>query len=199
MPSPPMPDLDLVWAPWRMALFTPYHGEARPARGDGGALPKGFPKKPRRSSRGTGFTQAPSRGCVLCRAARSRSDRQHYVVARGTSAVVLLNRYPYTSGHVLVAPRRHLGDFQALRPTEWAEIYRLSRRLVARLSRTLHPSGFNIGLNLGEAGGAGIPGHLHLHIVPRWVGDTNYMTTVAHARVLPHSLDHIYGLLRSEP
>ena len=95
----------------------------------------------------------------------------------------------------MVAPYRHLGTLDAIRPKEWAELLRLTQLLSRRLQRILHPHGFNLGLNLGRVGGAGIPGHLHMHIVPRWIGDTNFMTVVAHTKVISQSLDELYDRL----
>ena len=134
--------------------------------------------------------------CIFCRAKRARADRRHHVIARERVAFALLNRYPYNNGHVMVAPYRHVGELGALSPEEWIGIFRLSQRLVARLRRTLHPHGFNIGFNLGRVAGAGIPGHLHLHIVPRWNGDTNFMPVLANTKVVSQSLDELYRLLR---
>ena len=133
--------------------------------------------------------------CIFCAAKRSNADREHHVVARGAQAFALLNLYPYTNGHLMVAPSRHVGDLEALTAQEWADMFRLAKRLITRLRTTLHPHGFNVGLNLGRVAGAGIPGHLHLHVVPRWRGDTNFMPVVSGTRVISQSLDHLYALL----
>lgn len=110
----------------------------------------------------------------------------------------LLNRYPYNNGHVMVAPYRHVGTFEALRSEEWQEMFSMSRRVMSRLAGAIHPHGFNVGFNLGRVAGAGIPGHLHLHIVPRWQGDTNFMPIFGQTKVISQSLEEIYRLL-AEP
>ena len=107
----------------------------------------------------------------------------------------LLNRYPYNNGHLMIAPYRHIGTLASLNAAEWTETLRMSQRLTARLTRVLHPQGFNLGVNLGKAGGAGIPGHLHVHLVPRWNGDTNFMPVVANTKVISQSLEELYALL----
>ena len=133
--------------------------------------------------------------CIFCLAKRSRLDRQQHVIARDAHVFGLLNRYPYNNGHLMVAPYRHVGDLISLSLPEWHGILRMSRRLIARLRDTLRPHGFNVGLNLGRAAGAGIPGHLHVHIVPRWDGDTNFMPVLAHTKIVSQSLDELYTLL----
>ena len=134
-------------------------------------------------------------GCVLCAAKRARGARPDRVVDRGRRAFTLLNLYPYTNGHLLIAPYRHVGDLAQLTAPEWAELLHLSRRAIRRLRAALHPKGFNLGLNLGRAAGAGVQGHLHLHIVPRWPGDTNFMPITGHARVMSQSLDALARIL----
>lgn len=134
--------------------------------------------------------------CVFCTAARSRTDRARYTVYRGRTAFVLLNRYPYSNGHVMISPYQHVGSLSQLNAEEMTELLRLASRTVDALQAVLRPHGFNLGINLGRAAGAGIPGHLHLHVVPRWVGDTNFMSTVGGIRVISESLDALYGRLR---
>jgi ATP adenylyltransferase len=137
----------------------------------------------------------PQRRCFFCAAKRSPADRRHHLIARGRHAFVLLNRYPYNNGHLLVAPYRHVAALGQIRPSEWSEMLRLTQRCLQRLQRAVHPHGFNLGLNLGRAAGAGVPGHLHLHVVPRWNGDTNFMPVLSGTKVLSQSLDELYGLL----
>lgn len=141
------------------------------------------------------LTLPKRRGCFLCAAKRSRSNRKSHVVLRGKRVFVILNLYPYNNGHVMIAPYRHVGDFQRLTPEEWSETFSVSQELIKRLKKILHPHGFNIGFNLGRAAGAGVPGHLHLHVVPRWIGDTNFMTLVGYSKVISQSLDELYLLL----
>lgn len=135
--------------------------------------------------------------CFLCAAGRSRADRRNHVIARGERVFALLNRFPYNNGHVMMAPYRHVGQLEALTPAEWQGLLDLSRTVLARIRRSLHPHGYNLGLNLGKAAGAGVPGHLHLHIVPRWSGDTNFMTVASGSKVISQSLEELHRLLRS--
>jgi len=137
-------------------------------------------------------TKPAARRCVFCAAKRAASDRHALVVARGASVFALLNLYPYNNGHLMIAPYRHVAQLERLRPQEWAEMLVLLRRLTATLRRLLHPQGFNIGLNLGRLAGAGIPGHVHVHLVPRWIGDTNFMTTIGRTKVISQSLEELY-------
>ncbi|MBI3321930.1 MAG: HIT domain-containing protein [Candidatus Omnitrophica bacterium] len=147
--------------------------------------------------RSTLFTKRPARGCIFCIAKRSRANRRHHVIARGALVFALLNRYPYNNGHLMIAPYRHVGTLAALSAKEWHDIFIMSQRLTKRLQTLLHPHGLNIGFNLGRSAGAGIVGHLHLHIVPRWIGDTNFMTALASTKVISQSLDALYTLLTS--
>ena len=143
------------------------------------------------------FLSGPKpRRCIFCAAGRSTQDRRHHVIARHDRVFALLNRYPYNNGHLMVAPYRHVGSLTALTEGEWLGLLALSRRFTRVLSRAMHPQGFNVGFNLGRAGGAGLPGHLHLHLVPRWNGDTNFMPVLADTKVISQSLDELYRLLR---
>lgn len=126
-------------------------------------------------------------GCVFCLAAAG-NDEERLVVHRGERAFVLLNKYPYTPGHVMVAPYRHLSGFGDLDDTEVVEIHRLAARGMSVLSDTRAPHGFNLGWNIGRVAGAGVIDHVHLHVVPRWAGDTNFMPVLADVRVLPEHL-----------
>ena len=107
----------------------------------------------------------------------------------------MLNLYPYTSGHLMVAPLRHVGDLEALTTDEAGELMDLTRRATVAVKAAYEPDGVNVGMNLGRAAGAGVPGHLHVHVLPRWVGDTNFMTSVAEARVLPEPLTRTFERL----
>jgi ATP adenylyltransferase len=139
------------------------------------------------------------RGCFLCRAiAHDESgDRENLLVRRGATIMTILNRYPYNNGHLLVAPRRHVGEPRDLTDDEHLELQREITRQLDLLTRTLHAQGFNVGLNLGRVAGAGLPGHLHWHIVPRWNGDTNFMSSVDAVRVIPQALDELWQALRA--
>jgi ATP adenylyltransferase len=126
-----------------------------------------------------------SEGCVMCQAAEGQAE--DLVVHRGSTAFVVMNLYPYNSGHVMVAPVRHLGSLIDATPDELGEIMTLARQVEAAFREEYHPDGINIGMNLGKAAGAGVADHIHLHLVPRWNGDTNFMTVTASARVLPEA------------
>jgi ATP adenylyltransferase len=126
-------------------------------------------------------------GCVFCGAAAA-DDEERLVVHRGEKAFVLLNKFPYSSGHFMVAPYRHAGEFGDLRDDEALEIHRLAERGIAALAETYAPQGYNLGWNLGRIAGAGVVDHVHLHVVPRWAGDTNFMPVLADVKVLPEHL-----------
>jgi len=131
--------------------------------------------------------------CIFCAAANGSEET--LTVLRGQRVVALLNRYPYTSGHLMVAPISHVAEFTALERETLTELMTAAQRLVKVLEDLYHPHGFNLGFNLGEAAGAGIVDHLHLHIVPRWRGDTSFMTTSAGVRVLPEALSDTWSRL----
>jgi ATP adenylyltransferase len=126
-------------------------------------------------------------GCIFCLAADGE-DEDRLVVHRGDSALVVLNKFPYSSGHLMVAPRRHVGEFGALDDAETLEVHRLAAQGIAALGEVYEPAGFNLGWNLGRIAGAGIVDHVHLHVVPRWAGDTNFMPVLADVKVLPEHL-----------
>lgn len=135
--------------------------------------------------------------CPFCRIlASGKPDDETYVVWRGGSCFAILNAYPYASGHLLVMPYRHVGELEALSDDEADEAWRATRTAVVAVRRAYAPDGLNVGANLGRAAGAGVPGHLHLHMLPRWTGDSNFMTSVAEARVLPEALPTTYARLR---
>ncbi|MDQ3570813.1 MAG: HIT domain-containing protein [Actinomycetota bacterium] len=124
-------------------------------------------------------------GCLLCRVV----DEASTVVWRGSACAAVLNAFPYTSGHLMVMPVRHVGELEDVEGEEAAELWAAVADAVRALKAAYGPDGINIGANLGRAAGAGVPGHFHVHVLPRWSGDTNFMTSVAEARVLPESLD----------
>ena len=127
----------------------------------------------------------PGGSCVLCRALESAGEKDSLLVHAAALSFVVMNLYPYNSGHVMVAPRRHVGNLAGATPDELAEMMDLARRLEAVMGEVYRPDGLNLGMNLGRAAGAGVPDHLHLHVVPRWNGDTNYMTVAGQTRVIP--------------
>ncbi len=135
-------------------------------------------------------------GCFLCEAAREpENDRCHLVVARTASALLMLNRYPYVNGHLLVAPYAHVAQLGDLPSDHRADMLELALHGQHLLENAMNPQGFNIGFNIGHCAGAGLPGHIHMHIVPRWNGDINFMTTVGQVRVIPQAIDAAYEQL----
>ena len=162
--------MDRLWTPWRRVFV---EAAGAPAAG-----------------------AAP--GCFLCGipAADPARDREHFLLHRGERAFVLLNLYPYNSGHAMVAPYEHSGDFASLDPATASALTALAQRAVSALQRAYRPDAFNLGMNLGLAAGAGVPDHLHLHVVPRWTGDTNFMPVVGETKVLPETLEQTYDRLR---
>jgi diadenosine tetraphosphate (Ap4A) HIT family hydrolase len=152
-----------LWAGWRRAYID--EATARERVGDDGS------------------------DCVFCRLAASGSPSEdNLVVWRGTLTFVVMNAYPYASGHVLVMPLRHVGPLRELTEAESAELWWATQRAAATIEKAYDPDGLNMGANLGRAAGAGLPGHVHLHVLPRWSGDTNFMTSVADTRVMPETL-----------
>jgi ATP adenylyltransferase len=136
-----------------------------------------------------------SDACFLCTKPAEHDDRANLILLRAESAYVLLNLYPYNSGHLMVAPYSHTGDLVLLDSSVAEEMMRITQHSVEALQRAYRPDGFNIGMNLGKPAGAGIPDHLHIHVVPRWNGDTNFMPVVGETKVLPESLDQTYDRL----
>jgi ATP adenylyltransferase len=126
-------------------------------------------------------------GCIFCDAVEGDNE-ERLVVHRGRHAIVLLNKFPYASGHLMVAPNRHVGEFGELDDTEALEIHRLASVGIGALAQTFGPQGYNLGWNLGRIAGAGIVDHVHLHLVPRWAGDTNFMPVLADVKVMPEYL-----------
>ncbi len=135
----------------------------------------------------------PDQGCIFCPS--EKGDRERLILARSDSSLLMLNRYPYTSGHLMVAPLRHTAELDDLEDTELLDLMHMLRKARSLLKRVANPDGFNVGLNLGKAAGAGVEEHLHIHIVPRWNGDTNFMTIVGDVRVIPEGLIEAYEQL----
>ena len=136
------------------------------------------------------------RGCIFCKWLKAQKDNRHYILYRGESCFVILNLYPYNTGHLMVVPNRHAGSLEDLADQETQELMTLSAKSVAALRSALKPEGFNLGMNLGCTAGAGIADHLHLHIVPRWSGDTNFMPVLAETKVLSLGLKTLYAKLK---
>jgi ATP adenylyltransferase len=136
------------------------------------------------------------RECFLCEASRDEDDAKSLVIYRGRSCFVILNRYPYSNGHIMIAPYRHVGRVADLGDDELLEMVKLLKLSISALESEYKPDGFNVGLNLGRAAGAGLEEHIHLHVVPRWVGDTNFMPVLADTKVIPESLEESWRRLR---
>jgi len=160
--------LERIWAPWRAQYIL-----------DSSSSPAENP-------------------CFICRGLSERDDRGNLIVWRGEHSVVVLNRFPYNNGHLLVAPSVHLGRLDELDGRDLIEPLETVRWMVGLLDRLLRPQGYNIGLNLGKAAGAGLPGHLHWHIVPRWDGDTNFMPVLGQTKVIVESLNAFYDRMVEE-
>ena len=161
---------ETLWAPWRLDYI----------------------KNPDRTP------EPDSDDCFLCRYRdEPERDAENYVVVRGGATFVVLNRFPYNNGHLLIAPTAHKRALDELTEPEMLECVEQMRRMTGLLSNLLSADGYNIGLNLGRVAGAGLPGHLHWHVVPRWNGDSNFMTVVADTNVIPQSLRALYGVLTS--
>ena len=155
-----------LWAPWRMEFIRSLDAERE------------------------------QRGCFLCDYwAHPEHDAENHVVWRGRCAFVVMNRFPYSNGHLLIATAAHRGDYDALDDAELMETQVLTRDAVRLLRETISAQGANVGVNLGHCAGAGLPDHLHIHVVPRWAGDTNYMAVLGNTRVIPDGLDSLYGEL----
>ena len=135
------------------------------------------------------------KGCVFCAVIKGKNDAKSHVFLRSKTVYAVLNIYPYGNGHCLIAPNRHVADISKMSKAELAEMMDVLIEVKALLQEVLSPHGFNIGFNLGRLAGAGIPGHVHLHIVPRWKGDHNFMPVTGNTKVISQSLDTIYKLL----
>ena len=157
--------LQQLWAPWRLEYIT---AAPPPKVGD---------------------------GCFLCAGVCGADDRGNLVALRTLWSVVVLNKYPYNNGHLLIAPKAHKGELHELTAKELLDTQEALRRMVGHLDALLKPDGYNVGLNLGRVAGAGLPGHLHWHVVPRWHGDTNFMPVLSGAKVIVQSLEALYDLL----
>jgi ATP adenylyltransferase len=159
--------MDYLWTPWRYR----YIAEASRTKGDAGR-------------------------CIFCDALAANDDEKTLIVFHGEKNFIILNRYPYTSGHVMVVPYAHVADLATSEPEALSEMMRLAQRVQVALGNTYHPEGYNIGMNLGRAAGAGVTGHVHLHVLPRWSGDSNFMTVVGETRVEPEDLATTYDRIR---
>ena len=158
--------MERIWSPWRMAYI-----QAAKEQGEDG-------------------------GCIFCDLPAEGDDVRTMILARGELAFVIVNSFPYNPGHLMVAPFRHVGAFTSLETDELADVDALLARSIRALEQEMEPHGYNLGMNLGRVAGAGIPDHVHWHLVPRWNGDTNFMPVVGQTRVLPELLEETYARLR---
>ena len=138
------------------------------------------------------------KGCIFCKRLKEKDSVKNLIVYRGQKALVILNKFPYNAGHTMIVPTRHVGQIEKLKADEAAEFFELLQKTVTIIKKILKPTSMNLGMNLGKASGAGVPGHLHMHIVPRWTGDTNFMPIIGKTKVVSLPLDPIYKKLRKE-
>ncbi|HDN85819.1 MAG: HIT family hydrolase [Candidatus Omnitrophota bacterium] len=136
------------------------------------------------------------KGCIFCRAYRSKKDKDNFLILRTPHVLAILNIFPYNNGHLMVAPKRHIGDLEKLSVEESLELVKVVKSMISILKKVLKPDGFNIGMNIGKSAGAGIEKHLHIHIVPRWIGDTNFMPVCSNSKVISQSLNELYFKLK---
>ncbi|MDX2151031.1 MAG: HIT domain-containing protein [Bryobacteraceae bacterium] len=139
---------------------------------------------------------ASSDACIFCVKAAEQADEENYIVFRGRYNFVLLNLYPYTNGHLMIAPYEHVAELESASEAACGEMMELMRRACVHLRALYRPAGLNLGMNIGESAGAGVAGHIHMHVLPRWTGDASFMTTVGETRVMPESLPETWQRLR---
>ena len=140
-------------------------------------------------------TIGSKKGCLFCEARESGKENP-FVCHRGEKFFVILNKYPYSTGHLMVVPYQHLSTPEEMAPADMVEMFTLMNRALAILRENFCPNGFNIGMNIGKSAGAGVKDHFHLHVVPRWAGDANFMATIGETKVLSYELDHVHSILR---
>lgn len=140
--------------------------------------------------------QEPEKGCIFCNRISRKRRRQDFILYQNSRVFVMMNRFPYNPGHLLIAPVQHTADLAALSAACRADLMGIIAESIEILRRKMDPEGFNLGMNLGSSGGAGVRDHLHFHLVPRWPGDTNFMPVIAEVKVIPEHLDRMYRLLR---
>jgi ATP adenylyltransferase len=140
--------------------------------------------------------QEPESGCIFCRKVGENRDEENFIVYRGLNNFVLLNLYPYTSGHLMIAPYGHIAALALADDATWSEMTALTRKAERAIQSAYKPDGINLGMNLGESAGAGIADHIHMHVLPRWHADSNFMSVIAETRVLPETLADTYRKLK---
>ncbi|MFC1514344.1 HIT domain-containing protein [Candidatus Omnitrophota bacterium] len=145
------------------------------------------------------YIQGPkTKGCFLCRIIKEKKDAKNFVLLRTRKAIALLNTYPYNNGHVMVVPTAHVKHLEQLKTEEITQSFAQTKKIIRALKKAVKPCGFNIGINLGKAAGAGLESHIHIHIVPRWDGDTNFMPTLAGTKVISQSLKTTYKAIKKQ-
>lgn len=137
-------------------------------------------------------------GCIFCNRYKMEDSVENLILYRGQKTFIILNKYPYNTGHAMIVPVRHVAELEDLRADEAAEMMELTQRTVVAIKNRLKPHSMNCGMNLGESAGAGIPGHVHMHVVPRWNGDTNFMPVIGKTHVISIPLEPVYDMLREE-
>lgn len=163
--------METLYSPWRTEFMTSHEQSTKPDDGS-------------------------EEHCIFCRFPKENEDEKRYILEHGKYSYVIMNLYPYNPGHLLVIPYRHNHDYNTMTPEEFAEVMRFTQKGTAVLTELMHPHGFNIGMNVGKTAGAGIDSHLHMHVVPRWEGDTNFMPVFGGARVLSQSLPDTYKMIK---
>jgi ATP adenylyltransferase len=181
--------MEILWAPWRMTYIAGAGGADTP--------PPAAPPAPDPAPGAEPAEPPPPTGCIFCDkvAEGPGADRRNLILWRGTHTFVILNLYPYNSGHLRVVPYRHLADVTLLTTAETAELMATFQRMIRLLGQVYHPDGYNVGMNLGHVAGAGIADHVHLHILERWCGDINTLPVVGQTKVLPESLEQTWERL----
>lgn len=162
--------MDFIWTPWR------YRYIAETAKDK----------------------NAPEDACIFCALQKRTDDAAAHILLRAEKNFVVLNAFPYTAGHLMVVPYKHGGEFPVAEPETLAEMMRLAQQMQVAIQRAYSPDGFNLGINLGRSAGAGVADHLHMHLLPRWTGDANFMSVVGETRLIPEDLDSTYAKLRRE-
>jgi len=168
--------MDKLWAPWRINYISSNRPQSHGLASDS-------------------QSQKKTKGCIFCRA--KKSSFNDYVIFKTKKSICLLNIYPYNNGHLLVSPLRHIADIELLSEGEILDMFKCLKRAKHLLQKVLKPQGYNLGFNLSRQAGAGITGHLHLHIVPRWVGDTNFMPVIGNTKVISQSLEELSRRLKN--
>ncbi|MEO0270599.1 MAG: HIT domain-containing protein [candidate division WOR-3 bacterium] len=140
-------------------------------------------------------TLEKEKGCIFCIKPKEKRDEENFILKRGKKCFIILNKFPYNSGHLMIAPYRHTGKIENLKDEESLEIFNFLKLSIKALKKSIKPHGFNIGINIGKIAGAGYPGHVHLHVVPRWGGDTNFMPVIGETKIIPEEIERTFKIL----